>query len=57
MRHLIKKQIIELSLDKRVNYYHVQQEVSDRFWNDIVPLLEKSFDAVSSEDELMEIKK
>ena len=55
MRHLIKKQIIELSLDKRVNYYHVQQQVSDRYWNEIVPLLEKSFDAISSEDELMEI--
>lgn len=57
MRHLIKKQIIELSLDKRVNYYHVQQQVSDRFWNDIVPLMEKSFDAISSEDEVMEIDK
>lgn len=55
MRHLIKKQIIELSLDKKVNYYHVQQQVSDRFWNDIVPLMEKSFDAISSEDEVMEI--
>lgn len=55
MRHLIKKQIIELSLDKRVNYYHVQQQVSDRYWNEMVPLLEKSFDAISSEDELMEI--
>jgi hypothetical protein len=55
MRHLIKKQIIELSIDKNVNYYHVQQVVSDRFWNDIVPLLEKSFDAISSEDQLMEI--
>lgn len=55
MRHLIKKQIIELSLDKRVNYYHVQQQVSDRYWNEMVPLLEKAFDAISSDDELMEI--
>ncbi len=55
MRHLIKKQIIELSLDKRVNYFHIQQQVSDHFWNDIVPLLEESFDAISSEDEIMEI--
>jgi Contractile injection system tape measure protein len=55
MRHIIKKQIIELSLDKRLNYFHVQQQVSDRYWNEIVPILEKSFDAISKEDELIEI--
>ena len=55
MRHLIKKQIIELSLDKRLNYYQVQQQVSDLYWNKMVPLLEKSFDSISNEDELMEI--
>ena len=55
MRHLIKKQIIELSLDKRLNYYHVQQQVSNRYWNEMVPLLEKAFDAISNEDILLEI--
>ena len=55
MRHIIKKQIIELSLDKRLNYFHVQQQVSDRYWNEIVPILEKSFDAISSEDKVIEI--
>ena len=55
MRHLIKKQIIEINLDSRLNYYQVQQQVSDRYWNEIVPLLGKSFDSISNEDELMEI--
>ena len=55
IRHIIKKQIIELSLDKRLNYFHVQQQVSDRYWNEIVPILEKSFDAISSEDKVLEI--
>ena len=55
MRHIIKKQVIELSLDKRLNYFHVRQQVSDRYWNEIVPILEKSFDAISSEEELIEI--
>ncbi len=55
MRHLIKKQIIELKLDKKVNYYHIQQQVSDWYRNEIVPLLEKVFDEISNEDELMEI--
>jgi hypothetical protein len=57
MRHLIKKQILELTLDKRVNYFRVQQELSDHYWKQIVPILEKAFDAISNEDELIEIDK
>ena len=57
MRHLIKKQILELTLDKRVNYFRVQQELSDHYWKQIVPILEKAFDAISSEEELIEIDK
>jgi hypothetical protein len=55
MRHLIKKQIIELSLDRSLNHYRVQQQVSDQYWKEILPMLEKAFDAISSEDELIEI--
>jgi hypothetical protein len=55
MRHLIKKQIIELSLDRSLNHYRVQQQVSERYWREILPMLEKAFDAISSEDELIEI--
>lgn len=55
MRHLIKKQIIELSLDRSLNHYRVQQQVSERYWNEILPMLEKAFDAISTEDELIEI--
>jgi hypothetical protein len=57
MRHLIKKQIIELRLDKRLNYYQVQQKISDRYWNEMLPLLEKEFNAVSGENKLVEIDK
>lgn len=57
MRHLIKKQILELTLDKRVNYFRVQQELSDHYWKQIVPILEKAFDVISSEEELIEIDK
>jgi hypothetical protein len=55
MRHLIKKQIIELTLDRALNHYRVQQQVSERYWKEILPMLEKAFDAISSEDELIEI--
>jgi hypothetical protein len=55
MRNLIKKQIIELSLHRSLNHYRVQQQVSERYWNEIVPMLEKAFNAISKEDELVEI--
>ena len=55
MRHLIKQQIIEISLQQGLNHFRVQQLVSDRYWNEIVPMLEKAFDALGSEDELIEI--
>ena len=55
MRHLIKKQIIELTLDRSLNHYRVQHQVSERYWREILPMLEKAFDAISSEDELIEI--
>ena len=55
MRHLIKKQIIELTLDRALNHYRVQQQVSERYWREIVPMLEKAFDAIGGRDELIEI--
>ena len=55
MRHLIKKQIIELNLDRSLNHYRVQQQVSERYWREILPMLEKAFDSISNEDELIEI--
>ncbi|HEV8084464.1 MAG TPA: contractile injection system tape measure protein, partial [Chitinophagaceae bacterium] len=55
MQHIIKKQIINLSLDKKLDAFHIQHLVSDQYWNKIVPVLQKAFDAASSEDEIISL--
>jgi hypothetical protein len=55
MPHLIKKQIIELTLERGMNHFHIQQQVSDQYWNKILPLLGTAFDAISHGDDLIEI--
>lgn len=55
MQHIIKKQIIDLSVDKKQDAFHVQQEVSNYYRNKILPLLEKAFDAASNEDETISV--
>lgn len=55
MVHLIKKQIIEIKLERSLNYYTIQQKLSDQYWNEIIPVLERSFNKVSNEDEIFEI--
>ena len=57
MQHLIKKQMLELTLDKRLNHFHTQQLVSGHYWNNIVPLLEKIFDKVGNADEVIQLDK
>jgi hypothetical protein len=55
MQHIIKKQVIELDLDKRIDSFQTQESVSRRFWNSIVPLLQKTFDAVATEEEILTV--
>ena len=55
MRHIIKKQFIELELDKKLDHFRLQQLVSQHYWDVIVPLLEKEFDKIANEDEIIEI--
>ncbi len=57
MRHTIQKQIIELSLPKGVDAFALQQRVSDRFYLDILPELEKHFNELSAPDQTLTIEK
>ena len=54
MQHVIKKQSIELVLDKRLDHFHIQQLISTHYWGHIVPLLEKLFDKMGNEDEIID---
>lgn len=53
MQHVIKKQVIDLYVDKQLDSFRVQQQISDHFWEHLVPLLEIEFDKISGEDEVI----
>ncbi|MEO9146842.1 MAG: contractile injection system tape measure protein [Ginsengibacter sp.] len=55
MQHIIKKQIIDLSLSKGLDAFHIQQRVSDYYFTKIVPLLQEAFDSASTDDEIVNI--
>ena len=55
MQHVIKKQKIDLSLDKGLDAFRIQQKVSDYYFAKIVPLLQTVFDAASGDDETISI--
>lgn len=55
MQHIIKKQVIELELDRSLDSFRTQESVSRRFWNSIVPLLQKTFDATTVDNEVLTV--
>lgn len=55
MQHVIKKQIISLRVDESLDSFRIQQQISDYFWRDMLPLLEKEFDKISAEEELISL--
>ncbi|MEP7253814.1 MAG: contractile injection system tape measure protein [Ginsengibacter sp.] len=55
MQHIIKKQIINLSLQKKMDVFQIQQKMSADYWSNIVPILEKAFDDISTADETISI--
>jgi hypothetical protein len=53
MQHIIKKQVIELKLDKKQNAFRMQHLISDHYRNDIVPVLETVFNEYCGEDDVL----
>ena len=52
MQHVIKKQVIELQIDKNLDTFNIQQQVSNHYLQQIVPLLQIQFDGITNEDEI-----
>lgn len=50
MHHIIKKQVFDLRLDKRLDSFYIQQLISNHYWMWIVPALEKEFDKAGFTD-------
>jgi hypothetical protein len=57
MKHLIRKQVITLELDAGQNAFSIQQQARDYYYQQIAPALEKLFDELSSENEIIQIDK
>ncbi len=57
MQHIIKKQVIELQIDKSLDSFSIQQQVSDHYLQQIVPLLQIQFDSITNEDEVLVLDK
>lgn len=55
MNHIIKKQVISLQIDRNLDAFRVQQQVSSHYRKDIVPLLQQVFDSLSSEDVVISV--
>ena len=57
MKHLVRKQVITLELDAGQNAFSIQQQARDYYYQQIAPALEKLFDELSSENEIIQIEK
>jgi hypothetical protein len=55
MQHIIKKQVIELEIDKRLDAFDIQQQVSDWYWHHFLSLLETELNKLSAPDEVQTI--
>lgn len=55
MQHIIKKQVIDLSINKKLDAFHIQQLVSNYYHNRIINVLQEAFDNAGSEDETISI--
>ena len=55
MKHQIRKQVIVLNVDARQNAFLIQQQASEYYYQHIVPAIEKVFDELSTENEVITI--
>lgn len=55
MGHLIKKQILDLSIQQSPDLFQVQHAISHWYWNQLLPLLEKAFDELAPSGEVIQI--
>src|SRR3954470_22899105 len=57
MHHIIKKQVINLTLYNKKDAFKIQHLISEHYWREIIPVLQKVFDAVSTEEEVIQLDK
>lgn len=55
MKHVIRKQIIELRLQKSLDPFQIQHKISRDYWEIVLGSLTKAFDQFASEDEVINL--
>lgn len=55
MQHIIKKQIIELVIDKHIDAFEIQHQVSDWYWNRFLSQLDNELNKLSATNEVLYI--
>jgi hypothetical protein len=55
MQHIIKKQVIELVIDKHLDAFDIQQQVSDWYWNRFLSQLDNELTKLSPTNEVLYI--
>jgi hypothetical protein len=55
MQHVINRQVIELSVGETEGAFALQQQVSTQFYQQVLPILQRVFDALGEEGELISI--
>ena len=55
MRHIIRKQVLELKLADSQDMFMLQQKISQYYYKHILPSLEKIFDHLSDENSILQI--
>ncbi|MBC7947048.1 MAG: hypothetical protein H7Y42_04150 [Chitinophagaceae bacterium] len=57
MQHIIKKQMVELTISNRKHAFRLQQLVSEHYWRDMVRVIAKAFDEATGEEEILQVDK
>ena len=57
MRHVIKKQVLELKLATDKDMFRIQQKAGDYYYQHILPAIEKVLDSLTDEEHVIQINK
>lgn len=57
MKHVIKKQVLDISTNTTEGAFELQQRVNDFFYSSVLPVLESSFDQISSDQQIIQLDK
>lgn len=55
MIHRIRKQLMDLTFDSSLDGFHLQHEISQQYWNEVVPIMDSVFEKIDVENSIIEI--